>query len=144
MTGMSEFSILEKPTVGKWGEDFFHTDRPARSQGLQDSESGQDYRVDLLKRSCDKKRHYPNLPKQSLEGLTLHTVSSSEEFTHPRFKGSPVIQGYANGFEVWIVNNGQPDVFPSVMAGIWPKHVVKKDLNARLWAKSYELPGQLC
>jgi hypothetical protein len=50
MTGMSEFSILEKPTVGKWGEDFFHTDRPARSQGLQGSESGQDYRVDLLKR----------------------------------------------------------------------------------------------
>jgi len=39
----------------------------------------------------------------NLEGLTIHIVSSTEDFPHPKFKGSPILQGYANGFEVWVV-----------------------------------------
>jgi hypothetical protein len=38
-----------------------------------------------------------------LEGLTIHIVSSSEDFDHPKYKGSPTVKGYANGFEVWVV-----------------------------------------
>jgi hypothetical protein len=38
-----------------------------------------------------------------LEGLTIHIVSSSDDFDHPKYKGSTTVKGYANGFEVWIV-----------------------------------------
>jgi len=40
-----------------------------------------------------------------IDGLTIHVVSSTEYFPSPKFKGSRVIQGYSNGFEIWVVGS---------------------------------------
>jgi hypothetical protein len=42
-----------------------------------------------------------------LERLTIHIVNSSQDFDNPKFKGSPTVKGYANGFEVWIVGSSK-------------------------------------
>lgn len=42
-----------------------------------------------------------------MDGVIIHIVSSSEEFDHPNFKGSPTVKGYANGFEIWVVGSNK-------------------------------------
>ena len=65
-----------------------------------------------------------------LEGLTIHIVSSSEDFDNPKFKGSPAVKGYANGFEVWIVgfNKDGRIYVDSKLLG----HEIRHTLKARL------------
>ena len=62
-----------------------------------------------------------------LERVTIHIVNSSQDFDNPKFKGSPTVKGYANGFEVWIVasfKNGQIYI-DSKLLGHEIRHMLK-------------------